>query len=635
MKKLFAILMSFQLILSPLAFAAEPVVDAYNKSGTNSAGGYDFYMNQILVLGTSAVGSSIISQCPAGMKIPSIATFMAGSLVQIIAEIAAAVEKKEETEEKKMKMADLKKMADIEIKDGLTVTDDTQKELMEARMKEEESVLKFVSKRKGWMIAITTIYTAAMGLAILEETTGLASGTSTATAACATYTASCTAGAAFCGPHCAAGVTAAIVKIKAVQSLPQARALLTAECAPYLPSPGCQAFAQWYLSLVYGACLVLPPDGGALSLSWGTALTLGYGIGMSAVGGGAGELSQYGSMILMVLPLVIKGFNKIVMKAYNFPIPRAITFGAAAALSGLVTAGLAHREKVAKANIEKLRKAIDAYKVGTTVTTEVTTGPSAVVDPAGTYNPLKASNYLIKPPSSGRKCASKSGGAFSISSANCKNPLRISKSNFGKVRFPGMNKVGMMSENLAEALANGNNAGAASMAGQIAGLAGRIKLETKAIQDQFNAIQKKNGRPTTDFDKSVKAQVAAMQASFKGAAAASKMDMSGLGSSSTPDDPADETSDSTDVTSVGVPGVDIPSDGMGGFSMEDEMGPLEEKTGETLEDFESTEHDVSKQSEVSIFKQLTNRYILNYTKIFERKKETEVVNEPEEKQEQN
>ena len=625
--------MSFQLILSPLAMADEPVVDAYNKSGTASSGGYDFYMNQILVLGTSAVGSSILSQCTAGLKIPSIAAFMAGSLVQIVAEIAAAVEKTEETDAKKLKMSDLKKMDDIEIKDNLKVTDDAQKALMEERLKEEESVLRFVQKRKGWMIAITTIYTAAMGLAILEETTGLASGASTAGPFCTAYTASCTAGAAFCGPHCAAGITAAIVKLKAIQSLPQARTLMTAECAPYLPSPGCQAFANAYLSLVYGACLILPPDGGAKSLSWGMALSMGYGFGMTMVGSGAGEISQYGSMILMVLPLVIKGFNKIVMKAYNFPIPRAITFGAAAALSGIVTAGLAHREKVAQENIDKLRKAIDAYKVAAVVTTTVGPGTPPVVDPGGAYNPLKTSNYLIKPPSSGRKCVSNAGGSFSISNANCKKPMKITRAKYGNVRFPGVSRVGMMSENLAEAMVNGNNGAGADMAGQIAGLAARIKLETKAIQDEFNANQKKNGRPTTDFDKAIKAQVAAMQGSFKGAAAASKMDMSGLGSSSTPDAPADAAADAPEVTSVGAAGVDIPSDG-GGLGLEEDMGvPLEEKTAESMDDFESAEIDVSKQPEVSIFKQLSNRYILNYTKIFERQKEPEVVTEPEEKQE--
>ena len=65
MKKIFAILFSFQLILSPVVYAQDQnagLKDAYLETGTGSQGGYDFYVNQVLVLGTSAIGSSIISR---------------------------------------------------------------------------------------------------------------------------------------------------------------------------------------------------------------------------------------------------------------------------------------------------------------------------------------------------------------------------------------------------------------------------------------------------------------------------------------------------------------------------------------------------------------------------------------------
>ena len=65
-----------------------------------------------------------------------------------------------------------------------------------------------------------------------------------------------------------------------------------------------------------------------------------------------------------------------------------------------------------------------------------------------------------------------------------------------------------------------------------------------------------------------------------------------------------------------------------GSAEETEVVDTAVKTDEqSLDDFESTEQDVSKKSEVSIFKQLSNRYILNYTKIFERKKEPVAVPE--------
>ena len=45
---------------------------------------------------------------------------------------------------------------------------------------------------------------------------------------------------------------------------------------------------------------------------------------------------------------------------------------------------------------------------------------------------------------------------------------------------------------------------------------------------------------------------------------------------------------------------------------------------QALNEFESSESDISKRSETSLFKQLSNRYLLNYNKIFERKKEDPV-----------
>jgi hypothetical protein len=49
---------------------------------------------------------------------------------------------------------------------------------------------------------------------------------------------------------------------------------------------------------------------------------------------------------------------------------------------------------------------------------------------------------------------------------------------------------------------------------------------------------------------------------------------------------------------------------------------------ESLNDFESTESDISKDPEVSIFKQVSNRYFLNYTKIFQRKEINPPLAEP-------
>jgi hypothetical protein len=49
---------------------------------------------------------------------------------------------------------------------------------------------------------------------------------------------------------------------------------------------------------------------------------------------------------------------------------------------------------------------------------------------------------------------------------------------------------------------------------------------------------------------------------------------------------------------------------------------------QALNNFESTAQDISKKSDVSLFKQVSNRYLLNYTKIFREKKKIESAPSP-------
>jgi hypothetical protein len=107
MKKLFSILLSLNLILTPVALAqqGQAEVDAYKETGTGSAGGYDFYSKQVLVLATSSLGASILTQCPGAFKLPSMITFMSGSVVNIIGEIALG---KASNEAHKRKLSEIK-----------------------------------------------------------------------------------------------------------------------------------------------------------------------------------------------------------------------------------------------------------------------------------------------------------------------------------------------------------------------------------------------------------------------------------------------------------------------------------------------------------------------------------------------
>lgn len=87
------------------------------------------------------------------------------------------------------------------------------------------------------------------------------------------------------------------------------------------------------------------------------------------------------------------------------------------------------------------------------------------------------------------------------------------------------------------------------------------------------------------------------------------------------------------TTATGGPAVAVPTDPLAGFGTEetpvdDMSGVAAVKADQSLDEFESTVEDINKKPDVSIFKQLSNRYILNYTKMFDRKKEPEVAEEP-------
>lgn len=643
MKNLFSILLCFQLMIAPLAMAADPapanpgteagLSDAYLKTGTGSKGGYDFYVNQIMTIATSAIGSSIITQCLEGLKTPSIATFMAGSLTHIMSEIVGAKAKNERHQ---------KKRKDLEIKvEELKKSGDTaQLEALKAALQEEKDTHKFLENRKKWMIAVTAIYTAAMGLAIAEEVYGLASGVSMATAACSALAAKCTAGYAACYPKCMLVVPAAIAEAKANFSTPEARTVIITQCSKYADdAPACLALQINYTNFVYGSCLMLATDGGASMLSWSTLLTLAYGFGASKAGAGAGKVAQYGTMIVSLLPLITQSFSKLVVQMYNFPIPRSITFGAAAVFSGTVTAGLASRSNIAMQNVTKLQNAVYQFKENSAGDDTGLGTDDAYINGTGTnQNAAAPKDGKLKDLAAGvkkKECFSNGPKGMEHSASGCANPVKLPKYRKGQFNLPAINHVAGLASDMAQALANGDEAGAANMAGEIGSYAARVKAETDKLQDQYNEIEKKANRPTKDFKKSIAAQVASMQADVAKTASSNGVNLASAGAALSGDKEVmkDETTPEV-TTAAGGPAVALPAvDPLAGFGteeapVEDVSGVAAAKAEQSLDEFESTEEDINKKPEVSIFKQLSNRYILNYTKMFERKKDPEVAEEP-------
>lgn len=566
MKKLFALLFSFQLIVSPvLAAEVAPTQapgaeeDAYVTSGAGDKkknGGYDFYVSQITAIATSALGTSIVTSCKTFWKVPSLALVMAGSIAHIASEFLGA---KASNEDHKARLKDLK-IKEAELK---ATGDSSQKAALEQRLVEEKATLKFLKNRATWMTAVSVIYTAAVTSAIIENI---------------------------------------IHNIPAYGTIPN----------------------TFYLYFV-GGCGQSSEGGGLIS--WGTLLSTAYGMGAGKLGGGA--ISQYGTMLITLLNLAVPTLSKTVLNLYDQPIPRIATFGVMLALVATVTSGLYVRVGIAKDNIKKLEKVIAQFKANSEGTpTAIATGETASDDEV--EDKIKGKNNL-KPMVETKKkeCLSTANGKADFSEAACAKRLTLTKATIpAGFNLPTMNKINNLSTDMANALANGDEASAGNIAGEIGSYAARAQSELDATKKLYNDLQKKNNKPVMDFDKSVKEQMASIQGAINDAAKSQNMDLASLGSGSNKlDEESSKTSDAPVVTTAApTTATEIPVDPLAGLGGTEEVTLPEVKTAsaaQDLNDFESTEQDISKKPETSIFKQLSNRYILNYTKMFETKKSLE------------
>jgi hypothetical protein len=698
MKKIFAILLSFQLIISPMAFGQDipgteetksgVTNDAYKKTGNGSSGGMDFYVSQIAGIGTGMLGASIITQCLEGLKTPSIATFMAGSLVHIASEILGA---KKKNDRNKKKIDDLKLKQEDLAKSG----DHSQLESLKAFLVEEEDTYEFLQNRKKWMIAVDVIYVAAVGLALAEEFYGLAAGITVATSTCtatATTTATSACGAAvvtaggiaaattianaapmtvkakatfitaatpvataaavvpyglavaggLVTPCIAAAVAAAVpicvadykAKMEATKaSTPShsaARATMKTTCGI---DTSCQAAAEAEMALAYAACLPAPADGGTSMFSWAGLLTMAYGFGSGQLNKDGGQVSQYGSMAISLLTAFVPTVSAVVSQTYNFPIPRSITFGVLAVMSGINTAGLAKREEIAFSNLVKLKNAITEFKIDAAgegsgaVVGDINTAAGSSA--AATKKKTELKKLIVN---AKKMCISNAGGKNDISEKACAKPIKIGRPSFNKINIPALNNVSNMAADMAQALANGDESKAYGLAGDIGNMAARVKQATEELKAKYNEVQKKNNKPTLDFNRSIASQVASIQSSMNKAASSKGIDLASMKAKLDPEGAVKD--DAVVATEIpGAPVVALPeTDPLAGMEGAEELvaeTPAEAVgASQSLDDFESSEQDVSKKSDVSIFKQLSNRYILNYTKMFDRKKpDVEVTQE--------
>lgn len=554
MRKLFAIILSLSLIVNPVAIAEE--------SSGDKPGGSAFYMNQVLSIGTSVIGSSILTSCSLSNGAPSLMAFMAGSVVYIASEIMGANAQKAFLQAKTKEIEDLEKQ--LQAGGG-----DLQREIIEAKLKEEQDKLEFVKKRKMWSMAVMAVYMVATGLAAWEWF-------------CSTPT--------------------------PISMCPQ---WLTGNCVP-------------------GATV-------ATDTLLGKAIIAAYGYGAGMAGGG-GMLTSIAGLAGALLP-AITSLGSMVKVAYDQPMARVITFGAASALVTMVVMGLSETQKKLEENISKLQAMLTQFNSQTTDLAGVGVTAGASGGTTSGTTPTDTQKYDVTALPTGtlpKTCVSQSAtSGITVGESSCANPLKLNKPAFhANMNLPTLMSAGNMATDMGNAVARGDTARADVLAGQLGNAAARIRQSRDNVIKQINDKLKAAGKKPLDFDGEVKKQIAAMGNAVNqqmGGAGNSMASLGGGSNTATLDPSKSVKSDAAGVPSEVKAGSSEKSLNIGGAGISEgnltEGLPLETAatpTPESLDNFEINVKDVSEKKEDSIFKQLSNRYLLNYTKFFEKKKVEEV-----------
>jgi hypothetical protein len=618
----------------------------YDKN-SQSSGGYDFYAKQILAISTSIIGSSIISQCSFGVKIPSIATFMAGSIVHIASEIMGA---KAQNENHKKKMEDLKNAKD---KLGNKQGGEVQRDAILKRKQEEEQTRDYLASRATWMTAVTVIYYLAMGLAIYEEIQGHAAGKIAAATTCLpvaeAVAAPCLAGAgatyAFCVPPlnvaCLAFSPTGALAAEAAFATPASPVAvgMPACAASTIWIAGCEAYLTYYSALAYANCLPLSIGSGLLSKAMVVAITAAYSMGVT---NDTAAMTKYITMFSSLLLFFSTFLQSMVMAAYNFPIPRSITFGVSAILATMITMGLNQRKAIAEENIKDLEKLLAEFDKNTKNGNAIGEGGLAKNAPKDEQDREKDKDLEIQTPKRlqtinalgkagvRRSCVSTADGKFEVSESACVKPLKLTKPNFDfKSGEKTLNEVSLMANDFANAVSSGDTDRANLLAGKISAQAARVKDIVNNLQDRVNDDLKKQKKKPINFNKEMKDKLASYQntlnkeAKSRGFPALS-LSESALGAdlNSIAKEVSKDLSKTGATATVTSPDASTLSEGEQSANEVTELSENaadEKSLAERLEEFEENNSEISKDSGRSIFEQVSNRYIHSLPRLLKRR----------------
>ncbi len=543
MKKLFAVLIAFHLIILPIPRA--------------HASGLAGMANQVRGMAIAGIGATILTTCPLGALSLSVKLFMAAGIVYLLGELAAGKSQKGSIEGENEKVDQTKGGRGGE----------TQLATLGAQLKDKEEKKKVADKRALFTAASMALMTAAA--------------------------------------------------IAAVTEIPR---MVPAHPA-YLPPLGCNPALA-----VGSAKLKAAAIGAAFSFLGGGGLTGGLitGIGIYALG-----LSALTGLL-------------------NLAPGRVKAFGALAAFTALALMDAKKESGKLSKEIADLKKVIAQFKLetGDPGKTREDTGGGLTAGVNGGVssgslagNSGGSANGAITALPQGNVATTRSciSGNAEITS-NCTNPLRVpalKSSDFSGA--PEIQQVASSGVELANDLAMGNSGGRADIAAaSIASSAAKLNDQLKSQLAKSNAFLKSKGEKPIDFNKDVADTMNSMNSSFQNEASKSEQSLASLGlSDGTVLDPsaassvAQEIGSASTNTEIAVPtsdgtlaGAVIPTDSAvaNTEAAKSAEASAKDALGNNLGDYETSDADISASKETSLWKQVSNRYLLKYERFFERKK---------------
>jgi hypothetical protein len=354
-------------------------------------------------------------------------------------------------------------------------------------------------------------------------------------------------------------------------------------------------------------------------------LPMAYTFGATQIAEG-GMIGTYGGFAL-ALGTQIGLFKLKLSFLYQTPKARIITFGASTLLVGLILKGLMDRAKVTSDNIKKLEKVLANFNSGSQPSNALATDQA--VDQAnnasgGQISTLangnsNAINTLADGTTLPQHCFSSTSQGMNFSTDSCKAPARLPGMGFeGSLNVPTLASAANLAGTTAQSVASGNIGSAETSAAKLASMASAMRKVSDNLTKQLNDQLKKDGKPALDVDGEVNKQVQGMIADFN-KQNGTNLAASGFGSSGL-DALKDEkkTPGETINTASGGAAIDVPSAAGGVFTegLVNEPSLTNDVAAAANADYEYNEKDISERNDVSIFQQLSNRYLFQYRKFF-------------------